>query len=187
VLFKELEGKSKYIETLQKRLVNGRAKEQAQISGLQADLDKTEADLVKANEAHKVTKKQVQDLMRQSGGSVVRMMNKYSSGGRGKIKHEGYPVEVRMLVMRLMGCGCSNSASRFPPCAARRRGVGQGTGWGPRGSLPDPAHLGPIYEKKSVPRRDEAGFAHILTSCGLWVNQVLPVGSPSYRIMGSAV
>ena len=63
VLFKELEGKSKYIETLQKRLVNGRVKEQAQISGLQADLDKTEADLVKANEAHKVTKKQVQDLI----------------------------------------------------------------------------------------------------------------------------
>jgi hypothetical protein len=54
VLFKELERKSKCIETLRKRLVNGRAKEQAQISGLQTDLDKTEADLERANEAHKV-------------------------------------------------------------------------------------------------------------------------------------
>jgi hypothetical protein len=58
-MFKELERKSKYIETLQKQLANGRAKEQAQISGLQADIDKTEADVERANEAHKVTKKHV--------------------------------------------------------------------------------------------------------------------------------
>jgi hypothetical protein len=43
-------------------------------------------------------------------------------------------------------------SSPFPPCAARRRGAPRwargGPGWGAQGSLPDPAHLGPIYEKK---------------------------------------
>jgi hypothetical protein len=34
--------------------------------------------------------------------------------------------------------------SRFSPPGAA---VGQGVGWGPQGSLPDPAHLGPICEK----------------------------------------
>jgi hypothetical protein len=34
-------------------------------------------------------------------------------------------------------------ALRPPPGAA----VGQGVGWGPRGSLPDPARPGPICEK----------------------------------------
>jgi hypothetical protein len=38
---------------------------------------------------------------------------------------------------------------RQPPGAA----VGQGVGWEPRGSLPGPAHLGPICEaKKTSPR-----------------------------------
>jgi hypothetical protein len=40
------------------------------------------------------------------------------------------------------------AARRQPPGAARRGGPGGGlVGWGPQGSLPDPAHLGPIYEK----------------------------------------
>jgi hypothetical protein len=41
-------------------------------------------------------------------------------------------------------------SSPFPPCAASRqapRWARQGVGWGPQGSLPDPAHLGPICEK----------------------------------------
>jgi hypothetical protein len=39
---------------------------------------------------------------------------------------------------------CSAPPSRFSPPGAA---VGQGVGWGPQGSLPDPAHLGPVCEK----------------------------------------
>jgi hypothetical protein len=44
-------------------------------------------------------------------------------------------------------------SSPFPLFAARRRGgpAGQGVGWGPQGSLPDPAHLGPMCEKSRFP------------------------------------
>jgi hypothetical protein len=40
------------------------------------------------------------------------------------------------------------SAPPFPPCcAAPGAAVGQGVGWGPQGSLPDPAPLGPICKR----------------------------------------
>ena len=43
------------------------------------------------------------------------------------------------------GGRCRAPPSRFAPVGAA---VGQGAGWGPQGSLPDPARLGPIYEKR---------------------------------------
>jgi hypothetical protein len=109
VMFADLEKKSAQIEKLKKQVANGRVKEQETIHGLEVDLEKTEKELQKAEEKLKEKNEQVENLMKQCGGNVVKVMNRYSSGGRGQIKHEGYPVEVRMLVMRLMGCGCSNT------------------------------------------------------------------------------
>jgi hypothetical protein len=61
----------------------------------------------------------------------------------------------------------------FPPCAPRHRGgpVGQGAGWGPQGSLPDPAHLGPTCEKSRFQDQDAKREAALLrtqalTNCG---------------------
>jgi hypothetical protein len=83
--------------------------------------------------------------------------------------------------------------SRELPLPALRRQAprwarGWAGGWGTQGPLPDPAHaLGPICEKsRAVPRR-EAGSAPHPSLHKLWVNQVLPVESPSYWIMGVAV
>jgi hypothetical protein len=47
VMFQDLQKKSAQIEVLKTRLENGRVREQAQIEGLQSDLDKTETELVK--------------------------------------------------------------------------------------------------------------------------------------------
>jgi hypothetical protein len=71
--------------------------------------------------------------------------------------------------------------SRFPPWlggpAPPGAVVGQGVGGGHRGSLPGLASLGPMWIGRAQNPR-----AH-----KLWMDQVLPVGSPSYRISGCAV
>jgi hypothetical protein len=76
-------------------------------------------------------------------------------------------------------------SSPFPPCAARRRG-GPGGGLGTPGLAPGPRPPRPHLRKKAVPRR-EADIAPHPSRDKLWVNQVLPVESPSYRIMDAAV
>jgi hypothetical protein len=63
--------------------------------------------------------------------------------------------------------------------------VGPGAGWGARGSLPDPAHPGPICEKSRF-QDTEPTLLHIQALTN-WVNQVLHVEPPSYWIMGVAV
>jgi hypothetical protein len=78
-----------------------------------------------------------------------------------------------------------------PPLPTLRRQaprLGQGVrGGGGQGSLPDLAPLGPISENNMF-----RGFApsfvktQALRDC-LWVNQVLPVESPSPRVTGSWV
>jgi hypothetical protein len=73
----------------------------------------------------------------------------------------GWPLNARG---RLNQGRCRAPPSRpAPPGAA----VGQGVGWGPRGSPPDPAHLGPICEKSRF-QDVKPTLLHIqaLTNCG---------------------